>query len=101
MNIYNLFIDGFFICDIFVTFFSVVEIKGGNFLTKHRDIAKTYLVSWFWIDVGSSIPFDIVEMTGSNDSKQSQMKLLRLMRLPRLFRIVKLIKIMRIMKFLR
>jgi hypothetical protein len=52
-------IDFSFLIDIFLSFFVVTQNKNGFYLTEHSKIVKSYLKSWFFIDVLTCIPLDI------------------------------------------
>ena len=59
--------DVFFLCDLILTFFtSVPDDKRVYEITNKRIIANKYLKGWFWIDLISILPFDIMLPTGDN-----------------------------------
>ena len=59
--------DVFFLIDLILTFFtSVPDEKRVYEITDKEVIAKKYLKGWFWIDLISILPFDIVLPTGDN-----------------------------------
>jgi len=55
-------IDACFITDIVLTFFTALERRDGMVEVRHRYIAKTYIRAWFWIDIFSSLPFQLLEL---------------------------------------
>ena len=59
--------DVFFLIDLILTFFtSVPDEKRVYEITDKEVIAKKYLKGWFWIDLISILPFDILLPTGDN-----------------------------------
>ena len=59
-------IDGFFLIDIILTFFtSVTDESDFKEITDKRSIAKIYLRKWFIIDVVSIMPVDVFLLAGS------------------------------------
>jgi hypothetical protein len=53
-------IDIFFIVDIVLNFFTVVQASGSTkFIVSHKLIAKKYMKSWFFIDLFTSIPWQL------------------------------------------
>ena len=73
--------------------------KGGATVKDPTKIAVKYLSSWFWIDLVSIVPFDIMTVAGvfgpqeagagSDVSKLKAVKLIRLLRLLKLARILR------------
>ncbi|OMJ95209.1 hypothetical protein SteCoe_1414 [Stentor coeruleus] len=89
----DLMLDILFFCDILVTLNSAYFDKNGHLVTKRSTIFWKYFKSWFWIDLVSCIPFNLI-----SGSKRSYNSLLRLARLPRL---VKLLRLSRLLKMLK
>lgn len=59
--------DVFFLIDLILTFFtSVPDEKRVYEITDKEIIAKKYLKGWFWVDLVSILPFDIMLPTGDN-----------------------------------
>lgn len=53
--------DTFFLIDLILTFFtSVNDEKKVYEITDKKVIAKKYLKGWFWVDLISILPFDIM-----------------------------------------
>lgn len=53
--------DLFFLIDLILTFFtSVNDEKKVYEITDKKLIAKKYLKGWFWVDLISILPFDIM-----------------------------------------
>jgi len=55
-------------------------------------IVKDYVSTWFFIDIVSVIPFDLILMMGSVN------RVTRVARIGRLYRLIRLIKMIRIFK---
>ena len=78
--------------------------KGGGIVKDHKRIAKRYLQSWFFFDLVSTLPFDVMmTLFESNDEGSSESttalrgtRLTRLVRLVRLFKLGRLIRAQRI-----
>ena len=85
-------IDTIFAVDIILNFFTGYYDQDLVLVTDHSRIARRYLKKWFWIDVGATVPFDvIVEVaTGRDSSSLRALKLIRFFRLLKLGRLRKL-----------
>jgi hypothetical protein len=55
-------IDLCFITDIILTFFSAIERPDGMLEVRKKRIAIEYLKLWFWIDLVSSVPMQLLEL---------------------------------------
>lgn len=54
-------INGFFLVDCFVNFFTTYTDDEKNIeITDHKKICLNYLKSWFLIDLMSCLPFDLI-----------------------------------------
>ena len=93
--------DVCFVVDIITMFLTPVMSEFGTYNYDKKYIAKKYLRGWFWMDLISTIPFDVIALTLTNDPSRgaaestllSAARLgrgLRLFRLMRIFRLVKL-----------
>ena len=90
-------IDSFFFIDMILTFFTaVVDHKSQNIYTSKAVIAKQYLQFWFWIDLVSILPLDLLNMSGMSANALIRFtkigKLYKLIRLSRLAKLFKLLK---------
>lgn len=56
------FMDGSFTIDIILTFFTAIKIKD-VIVTRRAHIAKTYIKGWFFLDLITTIPFQLIEGT--------------------------------------
>jgi len=90
-------IDTFFITDIVLTFFTAFKKQGNQLETRATKIAKHYLKGWFWIDLISSFPFQLVEKEILNGSTNN-VKLTRIVRIPRIYRIVRVFRLLKLVK---
>ena len=58
--------DTCFLIDIVLMFFQTFERKDGIIEVRHKEIAKSYLKLWFWIDLVSSLPMQLLELAQSD-----------------------------------
>lgn len=91
--------DCFFLVDVVLNFNTGVEIDG-TVVMDRKVIAKDYLSSWFWIDMLSAVPIDmLVLLSGDGSSNQSQFaSIAKMGRLMRMFKLVRLFRIARVMR---
>jgi len=84
-------VDLLFLWDMGIQFFLSYENELGETITDHRMIAGKYLRTWFFIDVVSICPFDIVGFFVQSDvaGKARMLRVLRLLRLAKLLRVVR------------
>jgi hypothetical protein len=82
-----------FVVDVFLAFNTAYSTEGG-WETRHKHIASRYLLSWFWVDVPSAIPIELIEVV-LHPSRQTDEMLstLRFLRMFRLFRLLRLLKL--------
>ncbi|KAM3136546.1 hypothetical protein pb186bvf_011349 [Paramecium bursaria] len=96
-----------FMVDMGFNFITAYYDLDNVLVTNNKYIIKTYLKSWFIIDLCSVIPFDeILNPTSQDETQQttstssgqsgSYTQLLRLSRLPRLYRLLKIFKLFRL-----
>lgn len=101
---FDLFVDFCFMTDIVVNFFSVIEDETGSLITNRTSIARRYIKGWFFIDLFTSLPFQVLEKIDFGVEEEDlalstgNQKVLRLARIPRLYR---LLRIFRLFKLLR
>ena len=86
--------DTLFLVDIILTFFTVIYDNDYQPNDDIKVIFKCYIRGWFFIDVISIFPFDLI-MKASTDVNG----LIRITRIGRLYRLVKLTKLLRMFKF--
>jgi hyperpolarization activated cyclic nucleotide-gated potassium channel 2 len=76
--------------DIGINFNTAVYIRGILRL-NHKLIIREYLKFWFWIDLVSALPIDmIIELSSSN---VNYLKTVRLIKFIRVFKLIKLVKL--------
>ncbi len=78
-------IDVAFVLDIIFTFYSAYYDRIERLVSNRREIACSYLRSWFVLDVISVIPLSLIFSNSAN-------QLGKLAKLPRIFQIIKTIK---------
>ena len=79
-------------CDIIAIFNTATYDDDFSIIEDRCMIAKSYLSSWFWIDLVSIIPFELIVPKGESAN------LIRLSRMGRIYKILKLLKLIRLMK---
>lgn len=71
-------------------------VDESEIITKKSEIARRYLKFWFWIDLVSILPLDLIEKAGMNFNAILRFakigKLYKLIRLSRLAKLFKLLK---------
>jgi hypothetical protein len=80
---------------VFNLFLSYTDETTGIMVNSSSAIVKHYLSFWFWIDLASIIPFDLLTSTGGTDASSQDSGNLRTIRLVRLLRLLKLIRILK------
>ncbi len=95
-TVVDYFTDVLFGIDIVVNFFSAFESANDELIHNRRVIARTYLKSWFAVDILSILP---VSAFVNNSSDYTS--LARLARLPRLYRLIKMFKMSRLLKVIK
>jgi len=100
----NRIIDFLFLIDIVLQFFLKVEVHRphrGGFITL-RDpwtLRKRYLKTWFFIDVVSIFPYDILSIIiGSSSTYLQRAKILRCLKLMRLAKLLRMLRTSRILQ---
>ncbi len=94
-----------FFIDVYVNFVSAyVDRNTGYIEVKFKKIAKSYLLSWFALDLTASIPFQLfissekADIDSYSGRGSSLVRVARMPRLYRLFRILRLAKIFALLK---
>lgn len=89
----NRLIDLCFLKDLVLNFrLAYFESTGGRTLvTDLKKIAHRYLKGWFWVDLVSIIPFEVIGLVVGSDVV-SRLKILRILRLLRLFKLIKILR---------
>ena len=60
-------VDAFFLCDVILNFNTGIELANGSVSINRWSIAKEYLSSWFWVDIVSAFPLDLVTNGGGGN----------------------------------
>jgi len=94
---FNRTVDLFFLCDMVLQFFLMVQDDKGRYIKVQSELAHRYLTSWFAIDFISVLPFDMVGMVADSDDV-GQLKVLRVIRVLRLFKLLRILRINRLFK---
>lgn len=97
-DLFNLFIDIFFLVDIFMNFRTGYFQEDNRLILDGTKIARRYMRSWFLLDLITSIPLSHI-LQGAFTAT-SGLAALTLPRLLRVFRIVRLFKILRMLKLM-
>jgi hypothetical protein len=91
----NFLVDSLFFLDILINFNSAYYDEDFVLVEQRKDIAKTYVSSWFFIDLIAIIPFELI-MGGVGLNG-----VIRIARIGRLYRLVKLTKLLRVFKIVK
>ncbi|KAH9100579.1 hypothetical protein Ae201684P_006775 [Aphanomyces euteiches] len=97
------FVDVLFGLDICLTFRIAYHNVDRRLVYKSLPIAKRYFQRWFFVDLISTMPFDMINSyfhTSSAEWLQSA-KFLRIFRVARLFKLIRLLKIGKVFKRVR
>merc|ERR1711988_694882 len=87
----NRLIDIFFICDLSMQFFLMYRDEDGRLIKDQASIIKRYFKFWFWVDLASILPFDMLGVLFESE----QLNKFKAFRIVRLFRLAKLLRILR------
>lgn len=95
MSFFELFFDFNFFIDIFVNFTSCYYHNDVDLVEDPKTIACNYLTGWFFVDLISILPIDIVFNVGGFTH------MLRVAKIGKLGKLVKLTRLLRVLKILR
>lgn len=84
--------DVVFIVDILLCFITAYATEDGNLVRSHWLIAKNYLRSYFWIDVLSGIPWDVLPI---GNALSTETNILKLTKISKLLRVMDMLKMAR------
>ena len=109
IKIIDYIIDGLFLCDVIVNFFTPYSNNKEKLITNRKEIAPKYLRTWFFLDIVvwyieytqlnlSSLPFEFIFQENYNPNTHV---LLRLTRLPKVYRLLKVVKLLKLRKDLK
>ena len=85
-----------FLIDICQIFNSAYYDENFNMVVDRKLLAKTYIGSWFIVDVVAIIPFDLF-MGNSNSINE----IVRITRIGRMYKLVKLTRMFKVFKFMK
>jgi len=88
----NRLIDLYFMTDMVIQFFLMYRDEEKGVLVKDQSlIIQSYLRCWFWIDLVSILPFDMLGVIFDSDelNKAKALRVIRLLRLAKLLRILR------------
>jgi len=93
----NRFMDFLFLSDIgFNLNLSYQDSETGMVVKERRRIVLNYVSFWFWMDLISMIPYDLISWgVSKNGGGSNSLKNVKLLRIIRLFRLMKLLRIFR------
>jgi hypothetical protein len=97
--IVNRFVDVVFLIDMCMQFFLKVEVherQGVTWIRDRKVLAMRYMKCWFWIDLISILPFDILGIVDDSEAFQA-LKSVRIIRLLRLLKLVRIVKASRML----
>jgi len=95
--IVNFIVDTLFLVDVGISFNTAYYDSNAILVDDRRMIAMHYMTTWFFLDVGTSIPLDQIICTlglGANINGQ----ILRSVKIIRLLKLARILKFMRILK---
>ena len=84
-----------FAVDIFLNFITASYDADYNLIDDHRVIAKSYLYSWFLVDIISIVPFDLLFVFGNFN------RLARVARIGKLYKIIRMTRMVRMLKIVK
>ena len=101
MFLFNRFIDSIFLADMVLQFMLIYHVpangsEAARWEDNPRKIARHYLCTWFFLDLISILPFDILSIVVGE--ALAKLKIVRLFRLMRLIKLIRLIRASRMFK---
>jgi hypothetical protein len=98
-KIVNGVIDTLFLIDIICSFFQSYYDEDFGIIEDRWEIAKSYLYSWFLVDVLAIFPFEQVLTSANSGANLNDM--VRVARIGRMYKLIKLTKLLRILKIVK
>ena len=90
-------IDSQFLVDMILTFFTaLVDMETQAVTTDKSKIAKSYMKTWFFVDLISILPIDMINMAGTNANA-----LLRFAKIGKLYKLIRLSRLAKLFKLLK
>lgn len=90
--VYELFTVILYFCDMGLTFnTAIIEDVTGRLVVNRISIATNYMQFWFWLDVVSTFPFDLIYRASNPGDPEtaSFLELFRMVRFARLFKMTR------------
>jgi hypothetical protein len=84
-----------------VKFSSGITLPNGKVELRRRAIAVAYLRAWFWIDLLSLLPWDLVFFDAMGSGDNTGLRVLRVVRVLRILRMVRLLELTKMAGFKR
>ena len=97
MLYFDLTMDFVFFVDILINFNTAITSSTEKLIISRKVIMKEYLKSWFFIDLLSCVPLELID-DSSNSKNNRFFKVLRVSRIYRLVRLLRLLKLMRVFR---
>ena len=88
-------IDGLFLLDIFISFFSATQNTEFKTIDSRKKIAKNYLKGWFVVDLLAILPLELIL------SGQDVNSLVRVARIGKLYKLIKITRLVRLLKVIK
>jgi len=93
----NLVVNFVYLVDIVIIFSTKIKVETrtqAKWVSSRKEIARKYVKSWFFLDLVSTLPFDLLSIAGDKASAQaySRFKMLRFIRLLKLIKLVRVLK---------
>ena len=90
--------DSFFLIDIVLTFFTSITKEDEVYeTTDKKEIASDYLHGWFWIDLISILPVDIIMQT----DKANVSVVARFAKIGKVYKLIRIIRLTKVLKLFR
>ena len=97
-SIFDSILDVFFIADVVLNLFTAYQDDSGALVVDLNLIRRRYLHGWAWIDIPSSIPFDLIVkpffFTDGSPSSLFLVQMFKILKVPRLLRVGRLFKML-------
>ena len=86
MSVIDFLVNICFLIDIFVTLFSVIENNGKEIVSIY-EIFKNYIRGWFFIDILTILPLDLLFDAGNLSLISRLPRVLKFIRITRVFKL--------------
>jgi hypothetical protein len=92
-------VDIYFCVDVALVFFTGYFTTAGQYIYSPRRVAVKYLRGWFFVDLISSVPIDLILELALPSSDSAATRSNHLIRVVRMSRLIKLLRLMRVSRF--